>query len=111
MDPLKTPEFSSERMQTALGVSAYHADAKRSKDEAEWAECRDWHFRAAGWDPCYNVSVSTDLRVANYGLIAKNEGLYKNRVPEAVDTKSPKTDRVLPENTAMNVYPSAKLSR
>lgn len=105
MDPLRTPDFSSARMETALGISAYHANAKRSRDHAEWKERSDWHFRSAAWDPCYSVSVNTDLRNANYNILAKNEGLYRNRDTKEVDYASE-----LPEDRAMNVYPSAKLT-
>lgn len=105
MDPLKTPEFSSDRMKTALGISAYHANAKQTRDNADWKEYSDWHFRSADWDPCYNVSVNTDLRNANYSIIAKNKELYKNKE----NNKEVEYKNALPSNTAMNVYPSAKL--
>ena len=105
MEPLRTPDYASESMRTALSLSARHKEELRAKDRAEASTIGAWHFRLAGWDPCFDVAVDTSLRSADFAMVAKTEALYEKKPVEKSDY------RQAPQAFATNVFTSSKLTR
>ena len=105
MDPLRTPDYASESMRTALSVSARHKQELREKDRDEAARFGAWHFRRAGWDPCFDVSVDTSLRSADFAMVARTEGLYEKRPVKDSDYRQGGD----PAPFKTNVYTSSKI--
>lgn len=105
MDPLRTPDYASESMRTALSVSARHKQELRAKDRGEAEIFGAWHFRRAGWDPCFDVSVDTSLRSADFAMVARTEALYEKRPEKG----SGYIQGPAPAPFKTNVYTSSKI--
>lgn len=109
MEPLRTPDYASEAMRAARGISALHVEELRARDRDDSRAVSAWNFRRAAWDPCFDVSVGSAIRTADYALVGRTDALCVDKFGsagmdysayEANNTRSP----------TMNIHTSPKIS-
>lgn len=104
MDPIRTPDYASASMEEARRISDAHREEILRKDRGESRAFGEWHFRRAGWDPCYDVSVDSALRGAEFAMVAKTEALYRKKEEKDTDYTSSSPNKIL-----TNAHSSAKI--
>lgn len=77
MDPLKTPEFSSQSMRDAMEISEYHANRKKTLDnnDNKYSLQNSLFYN----ERCFDPDVSSYLRTADHDFVVKNSSLYASK--------------------------------
>lgn len=74
MDPLQTPEYSSQSMRDAMEISEYHTNRKKTLDDNDnkYSLQNSLFYN----ERCYDADVSSYLRTADHDFLVKNSSLY-----------------------------------